>query len=227
MTTRPHVSWALASPAITGIADDDAPTSFYRRRPSARLRAQSIAPPPSRPPTSPPRVPRSRPPPSPATLLLPTGGPREVTSDGTILTPFSREHKRVPVDRRPRTGALAKLWRSLRLAASEDPALRGYGLLISAVALGLVGVLAVTYAYVTTHTQETPQRQLSAGHDSPKRDVPGDGSAARDSPARGPASDNSAALDSADHDRGFIDLACDLSRRLVRVQESRCHHGKP
>lgn len=212
MSARPHVPWALASPAISHIVDDEAPTSFYPRRRSAKLRTNNLAQPPVQPPTSPPRAPRSRPPASPVTLLLPTGGPREVTSDGTILLPLSNDNHRAHGDRVPRLGALAEFFRSLRQATMESPALRGYGLLTSAIALGLIGVLAVTYAYVAT-SDRARQRELSAAHASSGRDSHGA---------------DSLTAASFDRDRGFIEMACDLSRRLVQAQEdSRSHHAEP
>ena len=212
MTARPHTPWALASPAISSTVDDEAPTSLYPRRRSAKLRTKNLAQPPVQPPTSTPRAPRSRPPASPATLLLPTGSSREVTSDGTILLPLSNESHRDRRDRIPRLGAFADFRRSLRQAAMESPSLRGYGLLTSAIALGLVGVLAVTYAYVVT-SDRVAQRKLSAAHASSSRDSPGA---------------DSLTAASFDRDRGFIEMACDLSRRLVQAQEDgRNHHERP
>ncbi len=206
MATPQQVSWALGSPAVIGIADDEAPTAFYRRRRSARLEATSPSLPPSLPPSRPrakaPRAPNPRPPASPATLLLPTGSAPEATSDGTILTPLTGGNNRAQRAARPRSRSFAEFWESLSQAATEHPALRGYGLLTSAVALGLLGVLAVTYAYITTN-DPIAHRAASAGHDS--IDV-------------GPA----------DRKRGFIHRACDLSRRLERIQKANTnHHAGP
>lgn len=195
MATPQQVSWALGSPAVVGIADDEAPTAFYRRRRSAKHRARRRPLPASRSPPKARPAPPQRPPASPATLLLPTGSPSEATSDGTILSARPRSGSPTQRAALPRAQSLAKRWRSLSQAATEYPALRGYGLLTSAVALGLLGVLAVTYAYIMT-TDVSTYQEVSAGH--------------------------------AGYEHGFIHRACDLSKRLERIQQASInHHAEP
>jgi hypothetical protein len=124
------------------IADDEAPTAFYRRRKRA----------------APAPAPTPTPSPSPATLLLPTSEARDVTSDGTILAPRQESEAEVPdADRGDAWARLVRYAREVADHVDTTSALAGV------VAFAFFGLLGVGYVYIATSSGGSPATVVRDG----------------------------------------------------------------